>query len=211
MSHKLSTLAALVATAAAAVAVTRWLDRPAVAQTPVDDPALAERLTRLERLEENLDRRERSLAQAGARFGTLAVAGSALATAEEGTPAGEAHERKQAEETRQQEKRHFDRLDSLARAGGGTVASVQLRKNIETLRVARGTSKDRARLVDIGAVDCSDTVCRVEVTLLDRGAIGAAARALLPGMSGLSMRPTVDNRAVYYVGAPGHELPPLTP
>ena len=202
MTHKgLPWIISVLAVGVAAVAVLR---PTAVAPRGDGDSALEARMTRLEARVPTV---ERSLVRAGAQLGAAALAGAAAEPArrDDETPA-QAKEREQREAAEQEAKetRMYDRMDLLARTGGGAAAAAQLRKNIDQ---ARALATPKSPKLEFGAVDCSDELCRVEVTVRGRDAVMAATRALLPQMGAVSMRPLSGPRAIYYVSAAGRDLP----
>ena len=211
MSRTLLWLTALVAVVSATVVVTRAVlmrTGPTAAQQLEE---MAERLGRLEAERAAAGSPDRALARAGVQLGMAALRTARTDAPADGTPEAGAQEKQETDAHAEREARHFDRLDAVARAGGNPPAVSQLRKNIDALR-ARPANKGRVDL-DVAAIDCGANVCRLE---LRRGRLGqapdvtSAAAGLLEGMGGnLSMRPGVGERAVIYVSAPGHQLPPV--
>ena len=173
------------------------------------DPALVERL---ERLEAGRPELKRGLAQAGAQMGVMALnaaaAGGTRPDPRQRAVGGTAQ--LTAAERAARERAHYDRLDQLVRTGGGVKAAAHMRKNIEEAR-ARGEKGGRADL-DVASLDCSDTLCRVEVRDGGSGKVGghssAGLRVLGPGMGPLTMRPYEKGRpAGVLPGARGQDLP----
>jgi hypothetical protein len=164
------------------------------------EDAIAERLRRLEA---EVPALKRSMSTTGARLATAALAASpATATTEATAPLN-------APERSTRELRHYDHLDELARAGGGAVVAAQIRKNVahpDSLSGVPGPPLDITRL------DCSNTICRVEVRPKGAARVSYAeiAYVLTNGMGTLTMRPyTPGQSAVYYVSAPDQPLPAL--
>ena len=206
MTHKWSWLIILAVAAGSGVAggylvrVQRGAPQAAAA-----DPTLVQRL---ERLEAETPELKRGLAQAGAQMGVMALSAAAAA----GTrpdPEAEAAAAEVAEAAHAaRERAHYDRLDQLVRTGGGVKAAAHLRKNIEA---AKGDTGGRGAL-DVASLDCSDTLCRVEVRDSGSGKVAAISsaglRVLGPGMGPLTMRPYEKGRPlVFYLAAPGQDLP----
>jgi hypothetical protein len=208
MTGKWSWLLSVAALVGLALVFGRWTARvpTASAQASLGQQELLERV---KRLEVGIPRLERSMAQTGANLGRAALAGSAAVAGSAPASPSSAPAETAAEHTAR-EAAHYDRLDSLVRAGGGAAVAAQLRKNItEPAPQLAGTK------VDVAALDCNDELCRVEVRLkgpADTAALGAA-RVLMAGMGNLSMRPRDPSGgpSVYYVAAPGHRLPRMDP
>lgn len=115
--------------------------------------------------------------------------------------------------TAEKERRHYDRLDALARAGGGEGPADRLRKNIDAFRASNHAG---AATLDIAALDCSEAVCRVEFRPPANGLQHSpteTARALMPGMGRLAMRPpgTSGGTPVFYLAPARKQLPRLEP
>ena len=90
--------------------------------------------------------------------------------------------------------------------------AAHLRKNIEQARTAPGHTKPAE--LDLAAVDCSDSLCRVEVRATGASRLPSIAtvQVLQRGMGNLSMRPSAPGKPpVYYVAAPGQRLPRMEP
>jgi hypothetical protein len=197
----------LLVAVAATVVLTRQLSTPP--KVAAATPELAELRERMGQLEAALQM-ERSRARAGAKLGVVALnLAAAKPPAEpDGSPEAAAREQQVEAQYLENQSRHYDRLDTIARSGGGAAALAQLRKNIEAMRAL---PRERGRVdLDVAAIDCSETLCRLEIRAgRDPNAqVGKYSAALSRGMgANLSMRPLNGERAIYYVSAPGHELP----
>ena len=209
MTHKLPWIIAAAAVGVAALAIGVALRRPAGGRVE-DGQEIQEMAARLKRLESGIPQLQQSMARTGVQLGKVALATAGASAMEapddEDSPAGKERARHQAEK----ELRHYDHLDTLARAGGGATATAQLRKNLAELGALSGAGK--ANDPAVPAVDCSDALCRVELPARS----GLSAQALMAvhilqrGMGNLSQRPAVPGKPpVYYVAAPGHQLPDL--
>jgi hypothetical protein len=207
--RKMSWLISMVAVAAAAVATTRLVGASSAGSSS-DAAERVALLARLERLEARATSDNRATAAAGARLGaavfnaSASAAPAAVESDDDQTPAGQARASERAAELAEKEHRHYDGLDALARNGGGGPASLRVRKNIEEVRNRSETG------LDIVSLDCSDVLCRVELRVPGSAAAASmiAAQALMPGMGALTQRPhTPGKPAVYYVAAPGKDLP----
>jgi hypothetical protein len=214
MTHKMSWLIIAVGLVGIGVGatflVTSRTGRPAAST----DDAQQALIDRLERLETRVPELKRGLAHSGAQMGALALngalaAGKTQAVEEDESPEGQALAKVRAAESAEKESRHYDRLDELARAGGGAAAAGKLRKNIEGARV-KGVKAGGGEL-DIARLECSDALCRIEVrsTGNDVAASSMAGLQILsPGMGPLTMRPYSPGQpSVFYVAAPGQRLP----
>lgn len=208
MARKVLWPLSLIVVAIGAVALTRLLSRPA--ERSAESGELGALRERLDQLEGRMPRLERSVTGAGARLAASAlnVAAHARATGEEGGRQGEEDEARDLAARAEVERRHYDRLDGLARTGAGGPADAQLRKN---LRALQAQATDPASAPGVGDARCGETVCRVELTLPDPAAIRLVVRTLGSGLGGLSMRPLEGNRTVFYVAPPGQSLPPIRP
>jgi hypothetical protein len=205
MTHKLPWLIAAAAVGVAALSIGVALRRPASGRVE-DGQEIQEMAARLKRLESGIPQLQQSMARTGAQLGkvALATAGASATAGDEDSPAGQERAQQQAEK----ELRHYDHLDTLARGGGGATATAQLRKNLAELSALSGAGKANGPAVP--ALDCSDALCRVELPARS----GMTAQALMAvhilqrGMGNLSMRPAAPGKPpVYYVAAPGHQLP----
>jgi hypothetical protein len=167
---------------------------------------------RLARLEASEQQRDRTSVRRGVQLALTATATAAGAEGpgdDEGTPEGDARELQRETARQERERQHYDQLDAVARTGDGGRFEADLRKKLEA---TRQLSKDvMPTPLDVRNIECSAAVCRVELKLRDPRQILAAARALGPGMAGMSMRPLSGDQAIYYFGTPGHQLPDLQP
>jgi hypothetical protein len=195
--------------ATVAIAATRVMGG---GKTPVAAaPDLQELTERQRRLEAQLASIERSLGRSGAEVGARLAA----VIAQPASPAAEAARDYEADEPRHEalareiERRHFDHLDSLARAPGGDSARSQLERNVAML-LALPKEKGGGK---IDAVDCGETVCRVEMRvrrLPGKSGLNVVADQLAQDMGdAMSVRPLPDGRSVLYLSTPGHQLPPM--
>jgi hypothetical protein len=181
-------------------------------------PDLQELTERQRRLEVQLAALDRSLGRRGAELGarmasaagTTAQPAAEASGPEEGTREYEAAQPRLEEVAWERERRRFDHLDSLARAGGGEGARSQLQKNVATL-LALPKEKGGGK---IDAVDCGQTVCRVEMRVrrvAGKSGLNVAADYLAEDMGeAMSVRTLPDGRSVIYLATPGHQLPPLS-
>jgi hypothetical protein len=209
MTGKWSWLLSVAALAGAALLLGRWTARVPAASAQGSD-GQQELVERVKRLELGIPRLERSMAQTGASVGRAALAGAAAEPGSGDHAAPGAAPAESAAEHTAREVAHYDRLDSMVRAGGGATLATRLRKNI-----AEPDPRLAGTKVDVAALDCNDELCRVEVRL--KGPVDTAtistARVLMAGMGNLSMRPhdPKGGPSIYYVAAPGHRLPRLDP
>lgn len=175
-------------------------------------PDLQDLMERQRRLEAQLASLERSLGRSGAEVGARLAAtiaqpapGPAADTRET-----DADQLRQGALAKESEGRHFDHMDSLARAGGGESARSQLEKNVAAL-LALPKEKAGGK---IDAVDCGEAVCRVEMRvrrLAGKSGLSAVADLLAQDMGeATSVRRLPDGRSVLYVATPGHQLPPMS-
>ena len=188
-------------------AVTTKLVTGTLKQAPAsaDVTELSRRLARLEKERSDSWRAfARDLIQLGVG------AAPAVSGTEAPEPAAEqAAEAKRAQAFAERERQHFDELDRQARTGSGTAALTQLRSNLQALRNLPPAARV---MVDVASVDCGEKLCRLELSGPTRAEDPKFVPALLAGMgSNLSMRPSSDGRAVYYVSAPGQQIPPVAP
>jgi hypothetical protein len=209
MAHKLSWILLTAGVFGTGVFASRFVSmsgpgRSAAASAPADQQALVERL---ERLEAGLPKLQQNVAaQMGAVALNAAAAVQAAGTESAGTSTSTKPQLSSAAYA-EKERAHYDQLDALVKKGGGSAATAQLRKNIEGARA----NKDKRLALDVRRLDCSDALCRVEVrTNGDSALVMNGARVLSAGMGDLSMRPRTQGQPdVYYVAAPGLELPPF--
>jgi hypothetical protein len=207
MAHKMSWLMILTVAVGGGIAGGYLMRGRAAPPASGPDQAL---LQRLERLEAQAPELKRGLAQAGAQMGVMALSAAAAAGTKadpEGESTGGAA-RVTAAERAAKERAHYDHLDQLVRTGGGVKATALLRKNIEDARA----KKTKGGALDVASLDCSDALCRVEVR--GGGNVAAISSAGLqvfgPGMGPLTMRPYEKGRPlVFYLAAPGQDLPPF--
>jgi hypothetical protein len=193
----------MVAVAGGTVAVSRLMAGRAPAAAAGEQEPQAERLARLESSLANLQRNQ---AHAGAQAGAALAARLNEVANAKASPEGPVPEDVATQRAREQ--KQFARFDQLARTGDGTAVAAQLRKNIEEMRKL---PKDRnPGELDVKGIDCGATMCRVEVNPKGDNAAQArtAAFVLGRGMGTLTMQPfAADKPAVYYVMAPGMNLP----
>jgi hypothetical protein len=214
MTHKMTWVISLAVVAGGAVLVTRLVSASAEFR-PVSSSDQQELAERLKRLEAEVPGLKRSVALTGVQLGAAALAQAKPAAQpdDEGTSEGDAREKARENARAEQEKIYYASLDRMALAGGGEDATAHLRKNIEAARTR--SPKEGGKEVDVASMECSDTVCRVEVR--EKGgtvaeAAQTTAHALLKGMGGLTMRAYEPGKPfVYYLAAPGHDLPRLEP
>lgn len=180
-------------------------------------PDLRELTERQRRLEAQLAALDRSLGRGGADLGVrvaAAVGRSApfpeASDPPEGTREYELDQPRQQVAAQEREARHYDHLDSLARARGGESARGQLEKNVATL-LALPREKGGGK---VDAVDCGEKVCRVEMRVrrvAGKSGLSIVADYLAAEMGeAMSVRTLPGGRSVIYLATPGHQLPPLS-
>lgn len=153
---------------------------------------------------------DRSAGAAGARLAS-AVALNQTAP----RPSDETNEERDARVNREmavhavKESVYYGKLDEeVRRAMPSADRRAELRKNVEALAAAK---LDPAS-VTVGAYECSETLCRLELKrnpAADPGKLTAVYRALGKGMREITMRPFDEDRSVMYFAPGTHQLPPM--
>jgi hypothetical protein len=153
---------------------------------------------------------DRSAGAAGAR-----LASAVALNQKTPQPADETNEERDVRIAREtqahavKESLYYGRLDEeVRRAMPSADRRAELRKNVDALAAA----KLEPAAVTVGAYECSETLCRLELKrnpAADPGKLTAVFRALGKGMREITMRPFDEDRSVMYFAPGTNQLPPM--